>query len=138
MQKYEFIDHTADAGLVVYGASRKDIFINAAIGMFSLITDSKEVADIEKYEIAVDADDYEELLVTWLNELLYLFDAENLVFSRFEIIRLNHDSLVAVAFGEAIDFSRHEIKTAIKAATYHQLNFTRSDTGFSAQVILDV
>ncbi len=138
MPKFEILDHTADARLIAYGDSRKGVFINAAIGMFSLIIDPVEVAGIDRYEIAVDADDYEELLITWLNELLYLFDAENLVFSRFEITRLNHDSLAAVAFGDVIDLSRHEIQTAVKAATYHQLHFVKGDNGFSAQIIFDI
>ena len=138
MTKFEIIDHTADVGLVVYGSTRKEVFINAAIGMFSLIVDSGKVSGTQQQEISLDADDYEELLVAWLNELLYLFDAENLIFSQFEISRLNSDSLTAIAYGEKIDLSRHEIKTQIKAATYHQLKLKTEDEGFSAQIILDV
>ncbi len=138
MTKFEIIDHTADVGLVVYGSTRKEVFINAAIGMFSLIVDPGKVSGTQQLEITLDADDYEELLVAWLNELLYLFDAENFIFSQFEISRLNSDSLTAIAYGEKIDLSRHEIKTQIKAATYHQLKLKTEDEGFSAQIILDV
>ena len=138
MTKFEIIDHTADVGLVVYGSTRKEVFINAAIGMFSLIVDPGKVSGTQQLEITLDADYYEELLVAWLNELLYLFDAENFIFSQFEISRLNSDSLTAIAYGEKIDLSRHEIKTQIKAATYHQLKLKTEGEGFSAQIILDV
>ena len=62
MTKFEIIDHTADVGLVAYGSTRKEVFINAAAGMFSLIVDPGKVAGTQQQEIALDADDYEELL----------------------------------------------------------------------------
>ena len=138
MLKFEIIDHTADAGLVAYGATRKETFVNAAVGMFSMITNLEEVDCSHQQEIAIEADDYEELLVTWLNELLYLFDVESLLFRDFNIVRLEHNKLAATACGEKIDPLRHELKTQIKAATYHKLKLEKEEDGFSAQLILDV
>ncbi len=37
---FELVEHTADIGLKVYGKSEKELFINAARGMFFLITGS--------------------------------------------------------------------------------------------------
>ncbi|MFO8102179.1 MAG: archease [Dehalococcoidia bacterium] len=138
MPEFEIIDHTADVGLLAYGSTRKEVFINAAAGMVSLITDPEKVNPVCQREIALDADDYEDLLVVWLNELLYLFDAENLIFSRFEITSLNHDSLSAIVQGEKIDLARHEIKTQVKAATYHQIKLNSEEEGFSARIIFDI
>ena len=138
MKKFEIVDHTADVGLIAYGATREDVFINAATGMFSLITDLDRTNPSHRQEISIVADDFEELLITWLNELLYYFDAENLIFCRFEIVLLNRERLEGVAWGETVDLSRHEIKTAIKAATYHQIRFRKEEGGYSARIILDI
>ena len=137
MLEFEVIDHTADLGIVARGESVDEVFVNAARGMFSLIVDLDTVAELTNQEIIVEAPDQEELLVTWLTELLYLFDAENLVFSRFEIIDLGNEYLRAIAYGEEFDPARHNIKSHIKAATYHMLRLQRQD-GFRAQIILDV
>ncbi len=138
MPEFEFIDHTADVGLVAYGATREEVFINAAAGMVNLITDPEKIAPSLQREINLDADDYADLLVAWLNELLYLFDAENLIFSRFDITRLTPNSLAATVSGEKIDLARHEIKTQVKAATYHQIKLETGAENFSARIILDI
>ena len=137
MQNFEIIDHTADVGIVAYGDSVEEVFINAAYGMFSLIADLEKVAEVIRHEIVAEAPDQEELLVTWLNELLYLFDADNLIFSRFEISDLGKDRLRAIAYGEKVDPARHDLKTQVKAATYHLLKLEKGNR-FRAQVILDI
>lgn len=138
MERYRIIDHTADIGLEIYGKTREEVFINAASGLFSLITNPDRVAADQQQKIGLDAPDYDELLVAWLNELLYYFDAEGLLFSRFEIERLTRERLVGRAYGEKLDRSRHEINTVIKAATYHQLKLEATDEGFQARIILDI
>ena len=137
MPEYEIIDHTADVGIIARGDSVRDVFINAAHGMFSLIADLDMVVEVDSQEITVEAPDQEELLVTWLNELLYLFDAENLIFSRFEITHLGKEKLEAIAYGEKVDPARHNLKTQVKAATYPMLKL-REEDGFRAHIILDV
>jgi len=137
MVKFEIIDHTADVGIVAHGGSVEEVFVNAAYGMFSLIAEIDEVAEVNRHEIVAEAPDQEELLVTWLNELLYLFDADNLIFRRFEITNLGQEKLRAVAYGEKVDPSRHKLKTEVKAATYHLLKLEK-DNGFRARIIFDV
>lgn len=137
MPEFDIVDHTADVGIIARGDSVRDVFINAAYGMFSLIADLDMVVESYSQEITVDAPDQEELLVTWLNELLYLFDAENLIFSRFDITHLGKEQLHAVVYGEKVDSDRHNLKTQVKAATYHMLKL-REENGFRAHIILDV
>ncbi|HAZ32056.1 MAG TPA: protein archease [Dehalococcoidia bacterium] len=137
MPNFEFIDHTADIGIIAYGNSVEEVFVNAAYGMFSLIADLEKVAEVISHQVIAEAPDQEELLVTWLNELLYLFDAENLIFSRFEIVDLRQQYVRAMAYGESVDPSRHNLKTQVKAATYHQLKLEKGDD-FRARIILDI
>ena len=137
MNDFEIIDHTADIGIVAYGDDVGELFINAARGMISIITDTRNVAEAIRQDIDIEAENQAELLVAWLNELLYLFDAENLIFSRFEMLDIGETNLKAIAFGEHFDLARHEIKSQIKAATYHMLKLEKTER-FKAQVILDV
>jgi SHS2 domain-containing protein len=137
MPNFEFIDHTADIGLIAYGNSLAEVFANAAYGMFSLIADLEKIAEVLSHQVVAEAPDQEELLVAWLNELLYLFDAEGLIFSRFDITDLRQRYLRAMAYGEKVDPSRHNLKTQVKAATYHQLRLEKGDN-FKARIILDV
>jgi SHS2 domain-containing protein len=55
--------------------------------------------------------DQESLLVEWMNELIYLFNSENIIFKRFDITHLNNTQLRARACGEKVDSSRHKLKT---------------------------
>jgi SHS2 domain-containing protein len=134
---FEFIDHTADIGIIAYGNSIEEVFVNAAYGMFSLIADLEKVAEVISQQVIAEAPDQEELLVTWLNELLYLFEAEGVIFSRFEIVDLKQQYLRVMAHGEKVDPVRHNLKVQVKAATYHQLKLEKGNN-FRAQIILDL
>ena len=135
---FEFIDHTADIGILAYGADMKQVFANAARGLFSIITNLDSVAVKESRNIQVTAPDPEALLVQWLNELIYLFEAREILFNRFEITSITDTELSAKAFGEKINLAKHELKTQVKAATYHMLKIEQYEVGFRAQVIFDV
>ncbi len=137
MPRFEVIDHTADVGIIAYGSDLKEAFANAAYGMFSLIADLGEVKENVNRKVEVQSTDEEALLVDWLNELLYLFDVEHVIFKRFDITALSQTQLKAKAYGEKIDTSRHQLKTAVKAATYHMLKIERNQ-GVKVQFILDI
>jgi len=134
---FEFIDHTADVGIIAYGATIKQAFANAAKGLFSLITELDDIEEVLHRDIEVTTTDKESLLVEWLNELIYLFDAENIIFKRFDITELNNTRLKARNYGEKVDYSKHKLKTGVKAATYHMLKVNKDD-GYQVQVIFDI
>jgi SHS2 domain-containing protein len=135
--RFEVIDHTADVGIIAYGSDLKEAFANSAYGMFSLIADLDGVREEVSREVDVQATDQEALLVDWLNELLYLFDVEHIIFKRFEVTNLSQNRLQAKVYGDKIDTSRHQLKTAVKAATYHMLKIERNK-GVKVQFILDI
>ena len=134
---FEIIDHTADVGIIAYGANLNQAFANAAKALFNLIT---ELNDLEEYlhrDIALTAPDRESLLVAWLNQLIYLFDTENIVFKRFDVTKLTDRHLEARSYGEKVDSSKHRLKTGVKAATYHLLKIT-SGNDCRVQVLFDI
>ncbi len=145
-KRFEVIDHTADIGITAYGADLKEAFANAAYALFSLMVDLEGVGDVSCHEVEVTAEDRAELLVAWLNELIYLFEVEDVLFKRFEIGELNETRLRASCYGEKIDPERHKIKAGVKAATYHMLKVEERDVGiqggrakdFRVQVLFDI
>ena len=135
---FEFIDHTADIGILAYGADMKQVFANAARGLFSIITNLDNVTSTKKLDIRVTAPDREALLINWLNELIYLFEVKEMLFNRFDITTITDTNLKATGYGEKINLAKHELKTQVKAATYHMLKIEQNDGGWKAQVIFDV
>jgi len=135
---FEIIDHTADIGIVAYGADLKMLFSNAALGLVSLITEPDTIKEIIQRQIRISSHDRENLLVDWLNELIYLFDTEQIVFSRFEFDILSEVELVARCFGDSINPEKQTIKRQVKAATYHTLAINKENSHYRAQVIFDI
>ena len=137
-KRFDILEHTADIGLIAYGKSLKEVFENAAIGMFSLVTDLDKVGDSFSCELRAENEDKEGLLAEWLNELLYISEVDEVVLKTFKITHLEKDRfLTARAYGEKVDLDRHEIKTQIKACTYHELRVEK-DKMWRAQVIFDI
>jgi len=135
---FEIIDHTADVGIVAYGADVEDLFSNAALAMFSLITELESIEEKLHFDLKVSSEDRDSLLVEWLNELIYLFDVEHILFNRFDIESLTYNQLKAACYGETFDPMKHKIKTGEKAATYHMLKLDKNGGGYKAQIIFDI
>ena len=121
MRRFRLIEHTADAGLIAYGTELAEAYSNAAFGMFSLMVDMRTVGLKEARAIEVADADPERLLVSWLNELVFRFDTENILFRRFEIDKFSDTFLSAKCTGEKVDRARHQIRLGIKSVTYHML-----------------
>jgi SHS2 domain-containing protein len=137
-EDFKILEHTADIGIVAYGEDINKAFINAAKGLFSLIIDPEAVSVKKHWEIAVTAPDREALLVNWLNELIYLLDAQGTLFKDFEIIEISETGLKVKGYGEKINAKKHHLKREVKAATYHQLKIEQTTDGWLAQVIFDI
>lgn len=135
---FEILDHTADIGLIIYGKDLETLFKNAGEAFFSLITDIKKVRPREERLIELPPAPLERLMVEWLNELLYLHEVETLLFNRFDIQSVGGEGLRAVVKGEFFREEIHEIKTVVKAVTYHQIEVKQRDGEWKARVILDL
>ena len=135
---FELVEHTADIGVHAWGKTRAEVFEEAARGMFSLICDPGDIGQEQSLEIEVEAPRQDMLLVAWLNELLYLFEAHHVLFADFEVTDVDMTSLHARVTGEALRPGHQAVCGGVKAATYHQLSLTPTERGWEAQVFLDV
>jgi SHS2 domain-containing protein len=136
MKRFDIIEHTADIGIKAYGQTLAEAFENAAFGLFSIITDLRKVRKLEQCAVDLQTDSPEDLLYQWLNHLIYLFDAEQMLFKQCVIREFEGTKLKAVCYGERADIARHKMKTGVKAATYHQLNVDSKNN--QVEVIFDI
>jgi len=135
---YEYFEHQADIGIRGKGNTLAEAFEQAALAMFEIMVDTIDLNPTESQIVEIEADNSEELLISWLSELLFLKDVENKIFSRFEISKIDENTIVAKVYGEKIDFSRHKLKLEVKAATWTQLAIKKHDNGYIAQCLVDV
>jgi SHS2 domain-containing protein len=136
MKQYELIEHTADVGVKAYGKTVAEAFEHAAEAMFDIITDESTIDSIGEYDILLEAPDLEQLLVDWLSKLLFLNDAEDLVFGKFKVT-ITGNRLSAHVFGEKYNTKKHKMGVEIKAVTYHMVKVNEKDPIF-AQVLFDI
>ncbi|MCM8771289.1 MAG: archease [Candidatus Omnitrophica bacterium] len=138
MKKYTLIEHTADIGIQVYGRNLKELFRNAAEGMFEIIADLKNVRPKMSFKINLKETNIEDLLVAWLRELLYRYNSKGILFKKFFIKSLDNFRLEAEASGEKFNPKLHLLKTEVKAVTYSDLQVEKIETGFKTQIIFDI
>jgi SHS2 domain-containing protein len=137
-KSFEILDHTADIGIIAYGTDIEQLFSNAALALFSLITNPEAIEEKLHFNVQVSSGDRDSLLVEWLNELIYFFDARHVLVHGCDIDSLTYNELKATCHGEDYEPAKHKIKREIKAATYHMLRLDKNSDGYRAQVILDV
>ncbi len=141
MKRFEILDHTADMGIRVYGKDFKNLFQNAAEALFKCIGDTRHVRADQWVDLEITGMDKEDLMVSWLRELLYLFDVKELFLSRFQILEIIENKLKARVGGETMDVERHHIVREVKAVTYHGIrveNVPFPQEHWEAEIIFDV
>ena len=132
--RFEELSYTADTGILCYGQDLRELFENAAYGMFALMGDIDGLFDTTRHHVEIDAPDREALLVDWLSELLYLHDTTGEVFVRFDIQTITETHVEADVYGTFLAQPRLEIK----AVTYHDLSIQETEDGLKATVVFDI
>lgn len=136
MKKFDLVEHTADIGIKAYGHTLAEAFVNAACGLFSIITNLHKIRMVESRVVELEEKSPEGLLFAWLNHLIYIFDAEQIVFKQCDIQEFDSRKIKAICYGEKVDPSRHEMKLGVKAATYYLLKVDPEKN--EVQVIFDI
>jgi SHS2 domain-containing protein len=138
MERFNVLDISGDIGLTAFGDSLQETFVNAAIGMYSLMTDLDAVATTKTIDVSVENQLPDGLLVSWLNELIFHFDTYGFIGKKVDIKEFSEKRISASIAGEEFDPERHEGKLLIKAATYHQLRIEKKDEQWEISVIFDI
>jgi len=134
MKKFEVLEHKADGKIKAYGKNLEEAFANCALGIFSLMTDIKRVKGKIKKEINVEGKDKYSLLYNFLEELLFLFDAEGFLISEVKSIKINKNKLNAEISGDKTE--NYEFHGNVKAITYNEMEI--SEKPIYVQVVVDM
>lgn len=134
---YRIIEHTADTGFEVHGTSCEHVFESAARAFFNIQWKIKTQRDIEPTDIKIVGDDLEELLVNFLEEFLYLYEAKGLVCTRIQVESVKEKMVYAKAWMQNFTEGDEEL-LGVKAVTYHQLYIGKDDDRWTARVFLDI
>ena len=144
MGTFEIFDHTADIGLAVRGRDLADLLETAARAVFAQMLEDLPAEAAATAEVCAAPGpglegDAGELVVVWLQELLYRFDTERLVPLAFDFARADRAGARAtVRFGR-FDPARHRARLEVKAVTYHGLEVREEPGGgWRARFVLDV
>jgi len=139
-KSYRIIDHTADLGMEIFGEDTVTLFVNAGKALFETIV--TPVVDggrtTHQHTIVLEGDDWADLMVNWLRELLYLWQDGQQIVQDFFVNSISEHRLLATV--KSCDYSEqtHSIETEIKAVTYHQIEVAPYQDGLRARVIFDV
>lgn len=135
---YEVFEHTADLGLRIRAADLNSLFADAGRGMFSVIAgDLAGISARDAHKFDLEGTEVDYLLFDWLNELLYAFESQRLLFVAFDV-HVTKTGLQATVSGEPWDPARHRLEHEVKAITYHALRVVQQSDGWLAEVILDI
>jgi len=135
---YRLIEHTADMGIEARADSLPGVLRDMAKGLKALMFgDSRVFARLDT-EVTVQAEDLTELLVCWLNEVVYWSERDNLVPAEFRIDLLSDKALRATVSGEPFDPVRHMVERQVKSVTYHRACLEEVAEGWYARVYVDL
>lgn len=130
---YQYIDHTADLCLVCEEDTIENIYRSNLEGMYAYLgpIGTKSVV-CKKFDLKKGNQD--ELLVEFLNELIFWIDTKYLYFNqmKFEILTKNH-LIIQLQGTEVLRWQRH-----IKAATYHQFNLSLENGRYISTITFDI
>jgi len=137
MEKYKFIDDlTSDVLFEAYGKDLKEVFLNAAEALMSVICQPGKTKPEKPIEAEVEGKNPGELMHNWLQELIARVDIEVMFFSKFEILEISEKHLKARIWGEEADPAKGE--TVVKAVTYYKYKFEKTPEGFLVRASLDI
>lgn len=140
MKKYRFLRHTADAKFQAFGETLEEAFQQAALALVSLMWNWETIGNKLEVPVQVEGHDMKQLLLNYLEEILYLFDTRRFLLSQVDDISIERkeDRYVLRALFKGDEYSsKTEIFGDVKAITYNEMEITRT-MPFRIQVVADV
>ncbi len=135
-KKFKFLEHTADIKFQAFGKSYEEVFENSALALKESICGKIKVKEIKSRIIKSRGKDFESLLYSFLEEIIYLLEAENFLISKVKEIKIKNFELKAVISGDKA--SSYNFNNKVKAVTYNEMFVKKIKEKFAAQVVLDV
>jgi SHS2 domain-containing protein len=137
-KRFEILEHTADIGIRAFGRTLPELYENAARGLLELLLSPRHVRPAEEETVTVTGTDAVDLMIVWLHEILLRTDARKRAFADVRVSEVGEWRLVATLKGEPLDGSRHKLRMEVKGVTYHAARVEKAESGWVAEVFLDV
>ena len=135
---YRIIEHTADTGFEVRGGTREALFEAAARAFFDIMWESGAPRESKPETIEVHGSDPKELMVNFLEEFLYLYDAKGLICRDLQVRSVSDSEIIATAWLQRFNRELDHELLGVKAVTYHQLYIGKRNRQWTARIFLDI
>ncbi len=135
---FTFLDHTADLGIMVTGLDLRNLFEKAAHSMMQIMIEERPAGKTSSLQLSVSGEDYADLMVRWLGEILYLLQGEGKVVTCTEISSITQTDINATLQTVPFNPKQHEVLTEIKAVTYHRIEVVSENDRWKATIIFDL
>ena len=133
MKGFEYFYHTADTMFRGYGKTLEERFSNAAYAMVNVMVDIDKVRQNRSVNFDVEGNDMKALLYNFLEEFLFMIDAEGFLLSRIEVIKIEGNRLICEASGDDMS-NGYDLHGDVKAVTYNMMEITDE----YVQVVVDI
>ncbi|MEK6926528.1 MAG: archease [Nanoarchaeota archaeon] len=134
--KFKFLSHTADIKFQAYGETLNKVFENSALALLHSIHEGK-IKSKRKRNFSVKGKDLESLMYNFLEEFLYLIDAEHFIASKVKA-KLSQDKKTLSAEISGDKAENYNIEMHVKAVTYNDMFVKKIKNQWAAQVVVDV
>ncbi len=140
MERYRFLEHTADAKFQAFGETLEDAFCNAALATASLMWDWEEIEQNFEHRVEIEGKDLMQLLCGFLEEIIYLLDSQSFLLGFADHIKIEQKEkkYTLKAFFKGDNFTeKYKIYGDVKAITYNEMEI-ESNERFMVQVVVDM
>ncbi len=142
MEEFIFLDDiaTADVAVESRGDTLEELFTASAMATFEVMVDTGGVQPEIRKILHLENSEIDGLLFDWLAEIIYLKDAEFMLFGRYDIkiTKKTNYQLDAEIRGEKINQSKHDLRCDVKAITFHLFEVYEKNGKWISRFVLDI
>jgi len=133
------LDHATDAFIEVTAKDLREAFSVTADAVINITLDQDKVEEKEQKEFSAKGKDLRYLLFSWLEEITFVLITEGFAIRRIEFDIFENDGYIiqAKAFGEPLEFTKHNFKVEIKAPTFYEMKIEQNN-GVFMRFLLDL
>lgn len=140
MERYKFLEHTADAKFQAFGRTLEEAFSNAALATAGLMWNWENVEKKVEHQVKVKGNDLKQLLVNFLEEIIYLLETKSFLIGSVEKLMIEKEGnsfrLKALLKGDKHS-DKYKIHGDVKAITYNEME-VKTKNHFMVQVVVDI
>jgi len=141
-KRFKYLEHVGDVYVAAYGNTLEKAFESAALALMEVMTDTSKIILEVQEDVELESRDEYSLLYCWLEEFLILFEIENLLFSKFEVLKIEEVErgfkLKARIGGQVFDAEKHSQRVGVKAVTYHLMEVVKKPGEVTLKFLLDI